>query len=205
MELEIFSAHEYPQGENAWLELHRGIPSAGEFRKIVTDGGARSAQRKGYLQRKAIEILGCEMRHGYCNGNMQYGTDQEGRARAEYALLTGYDIGQIGFARQGRRGGSPDGLIGADGIIEIKTHASPEQFADAVLASSDKHRAQIQGNLLIQGRVWCDLIHRCSGLPIYCMRLYRREDYIRQLDDEINKFNEDLDRLVERLKDRLGL
>ena len=92
---------------------------------------------------------------------MQWGTDNEEFARADYELLTGVAVEQVGFAMPDHTdayGCSPDGLVGDDGIVEIKCPA-PETLiryhAHGVLP--DQYRPQVQGQLFRTGREWCDL------------------------------------------------
>ena len=85
-------------------------------------------------------------------------------------------VDQIGFMIRDfgkyRIGYSPDGLVGADGLIEIKSRAQKKHLqtilADEVPA---ENMAQMQAGLLVSGRAWCDYVSFCSGMPLWTKRV----------------------------------
>ncbi|QCB93326.1 lambda exonuclease family protein [Cellulomonas shaoxiangyii] len=113
----------------------------------------------------------------YVNRDMERGTYEEPIAREAYAQHTGVDVAEVGFMVRAehdwRLGYSPDGLVGDDGLIEIKSRRAKAQvatvLADAVPAGN---MAQIQAGLLVSGRAWCDYVSFCGGLPLYVKRVY---------------------------------
>jgi predicted phage-related endonuclease len=70
-------------------------------------------------------------------------------------------------------GFSPDGLVGDDGLIEIKTRRQKTQLT-TILADEvpRENMAQIQAGLLVTGREWLDYISFCGGMPLYPKRVY---------------------------------
>ena len=91
--------------------------------------------------------------------------------------------------RRGNAGASPDSLIGADGLVEIKTKL-PHLQIEVLLANRlpPEHVAQCQGQLWISGRAWVDFVSYWPGLPLFVHREYRDETYIATIAVEIAEF-----------------
>jgi hypothetical protein len=200
-ELQIFDC---TQGEDAWFACRAGIPTASEFSTILAKGrgGGESVTRRKYLYTLAAErIAGPSPFDCYSNGAMQRGHDYELEARDMYSLLTDNEVQQVGFMRRGDVGYSPDGLIGGDGLLEIKTKSYPLHL-DCLLNDEvpSEHIAQVQGGLWVSGRQWLDFVSYSPGLPIFIKRVPRDESYIARLKVEVEQFNSELADLVERIK-----
>lgn len=144
-----------------WYAARLGVPSAANFEKIITPGGKASTQITGYTNRLLAEkIMGKPCDPDEPNAAMQRGTELEPEARDYYSLIAG-PVVEVGFCLHDDHdfGCSPDGLVGDDGILEIKcpmpwTHV--EYLRDQVLPS--KYIPQVQGQLLVTGRKWCDFV-----------------------------------------------
>lgn len=135
-----------------------------------------------------------------------WGHDHESEARALYREITGNDVSECGFIQwDGSKyfGGSPDGIVGDDGIIEIKCPFKTANHARYLLLNSPKellklkpgYYGQIQGNLLATGRKWCDFVSydpRCinPSLRIKILRVERDEEYITMAKDAIQMATE---------------
>jgi hypothetical protein len=200
-ELQIFDC---TQGEDAWFACRAGIPTASEFSTILAKGrgGGESITRRKYLLTLAGERIGGPSPfERYSSGAMQRGHEYEQEARDMYQLITGHDVEQIGFMRRGDVGYSPDGLIGGDGLLEIKTKAYALHI-DCMLKDEvpSEHIAQCQGGLWVSGREWLDFCSYSPGLPIFIKRVQRDEPYIARLKVEVEAFNAELSELVERIK-----
>src|SRR5690606_31337845 len=115
-----------------------------------------------------------------------------------YQLITDHEVEQVGFMRRGDVGYSPDGIIGDDGLLEIKTKAYPLHL-DCLLKDEvpAEHMAQIQGGLWVSGRQWLDFVSYSPGLPIFIKRVPRDESYIANLSAEVERFNAEVDSMVE--------
>ena len=108
---------------------------------------------------------------------MERGTLDEPYARDAYAEHTGWYVDQIGFmVRQFngfKLGFSPDGLVGDNGLIEVKSRAQKAQLktvlTDQVPA---ENLAQIQCGLLVSGRDWCDYVSYSGGMKLWTKRVY---------------------------------
>ncbi len=193
----------FPQLSPEWFQVKLGIVSAGSFSKVLAKGQGKV--RNGYLLKLAAEILTGERRDTYQDQDMIRGTKQEPQAREEYEFVTGSSVDQIGFALRGRIGCSPDGLVGSEGGIEIKS-VIPEVQIETVLANRvpPSHKAQIQGNMFVLDLAWMAFVSYSPLIKnknyIFIKRMFRDEEYIADLQVELIKFLRDLDELIRRMK-----
>jgi hypothetical protein len=188
-----------PQGTPEWFEVRRGLPTASNFSKILAKGEGKT--RASYMRFLAGEIITGEPGETFQSEEMKRGQRMEAELRDLYAYLTETAPVQIGFITNGAKGGSPDSLIGNDGMLEIKS-CKPEVMAELIDADKfpSKHVAQCQGNLWIAEREWIDISCGWPKMPTLIKRAYRDESYIRRLDEEVDLFNEELTELVEKLR-----
>lgn len=168
------------QGTDEWLAARRGIVTASVVGQLVTPSTIKPAAND--TSRALTALLVAERITGwtdpvYVSGDMLRGTMDEPVARAKYAEHHA-PVTEVGFmvreiAPGVRLGYSPDGLVGDDGLIEIKSRKPREQvrtiLADAVPAAN---LAQIQAGLLVSGRAWCDYVSFAGGLPLYVKRVH---------------------------------
>jgi len=184
------------QGTPEWFSARVGIPTASRFSDILAKGEGKTRGR--YLRDLAAEIIrGTPEEETYTNAHMERGKAQEDEARRLYAFMADADPVQVGFIRDGRKGCSPDSLIGDDGGLEIKTalgHIQIERLQRGTLPS--EHVAQVQGSLWVAGRQWWDFVSYSPGLPPLITRVERDEPYIATLAKAVDAFNEELDALV---------
>jgi len=190
------------QGSPEWHECRRGIPTASEFATVMASGrgGAESKTRKTYLYKLAGEIITGEVMEGFANSHMDRGREMEADARAAYAFMHDADPVSVGFIRNGRAGASPDSLLEADGLLEIKTKL-PHLLIDTILRGDmpPEHRAQVQGQLWITDRQWCDIAVFWPGMPLFVHRADRDEAFISTMAAAVAEFNSELDEVVARV------
>jgi hypothetical protein len=192
------------QGSAEWFAARAGIPTASEFSTVMAKGkdGGASVTRAKYLRQLAGEILTEEPApEGYSNAHMERGKIMEDEARDYYAFVHSVDPQRVGFIRNGRKGGSPDSLIGTDGGLEIKTAIPAVQIERLQRGTlPPEHRAQVQGSLWVTERDWWDFISYWPKLPPLVVRVYRDEDYIAQIAKAVDAFNEELDAIVQSIR-----
>lgn len=195
---------ECEQNTPEWDQARLGIPTASEFKKIVTSKGKASASRKKYLYKLAGEKLSGEKQDGYYGSSMAKGHEREQESRELYNFIKSVDVEQVGFCffdENKEFGCSPDGLVGDDGGFETKnaeSHVQVERIEEGWSEAS--HFQQVQGSLLVTGREWWDLVSYSRGLKPIIIRFERDEDFIKILRAEVNIFIRDLNTLIERLK-----
>lgn len=195
MPLEIFDCD---QGSEAWFECRRGLPTASKFATVMAKGEGKT--RSEYMRKLAGEILTGEPSEQFSNIHTDRGNEMEDEARETYAFINDADIQRVGFIRNGNKGASPDSLVGADGGLEIKT-ALPHIQIDRLERDRlpPEHKAQVYGNIWLAEREWWDFVSYWPRLPVLTVRVYRDEEYIKTLSDEIDRFNDELAALVERI------
>ncbi len=196
MTLEIFNCE---QGSDTWRRVRCGIATASCFSDILARGEGKT--RKTYMLKIAGEILTGEPMENYSNGAMERGKQMEAKARNAYAFMKDTDPQLVGFIRNGNKGASPDSLIGADGMLEIKTQA-PHLLIETLLKDEfpPAHKAQCQGNLLVAERDWIDICVFYPGMPLFIKRAHRDVRYIAELSRAIDEFNSELHELVEKIR-----
>lgn len=197
--MEIFN--DLIQSSAEWHQARCGVITASEFSKVLAKGDGLT--RKGLLYRKAAERITGNIEPSYSNKSMEEGKKKEPRARELYIEHSGNQVVECGFIKNGNIGYSPDGLIGEDGLIEIK---SPEANQHIETLLSDKvpigHKPQIQGGLYVSGRKYLDYVSFCPGMPIFIKRVERDEEYIMTLGAELLTFELDLQQLVEKITNK---
>ncbi len=191
------------QNSPEWHQARLGLATASEFKTVQARGkaGAESVTRRKYLLRLAGEIITGQPEETYANQYMDRGHVQEPEARDLYAFAHDAQLRLVGFVRNGRTGCSPDALIGADGVLELKT-AKASILIDYLIDGKfpSEHVAQVQGALWITGRQWADLAIYSPGLPLFVRRAQRDDSYIADLSRAVDQFNEELDAVVERVR-----
>ena len=180
-----------------WFAIKAGKPSPSCFDQIITTKGERSKSREKYLYKMAGEAVAGIREDGYTSFAMQRGTEMEPEAKAMYELITGETVQEVGYVKNDICGGSPDGLIGDDGLIEIKcpiitTHV--EYLIKGKLPTT--YFQQVQGYLYITGREWIDFMSYYPALKPLVVRVAPDKPWIERLEQELIAFNEDLAKLI---------
>ncbi len=185
------------QNSPEWMAARCGIITASSFHKVLAKG--QGITRKGYMLSLAAERIRGEAGDSFSNQYTERGHEFEDVARELYIAHTGAEVADCGFMVD-TYGYSPDGLVGNNGLIEIKTRSGHLQV-ELLLADKvpSEHIAQIQGALMISGRVWCDFISFCPGLPIFIKRVMKDDAYIDNLKTELALFEKELDEMVNKI------
>lgn len=179
------------QGDPVWTDVRLGIATASNFDKIITNGGKKSGQWEKYARELLVEItLGVPV-DGASSGFMQRGVTLERKARAFYELERDVDVELVGFVlRDDRRSGcSPDGLVETNGLLEIKCPAAATHIGYLLDGGID-YKAQVQGQLWVCEREWCDTVSHHPDLPDALVRTPRDEVFIAALATYVDHFCE---------------
>ncbi len=187
------------QNSPEWFAARLGIPTASKFATVMAKGEGKT--RSEYMRKLAGEILTEEPAESFSSAHTERGHEMEDVARGEYAFITGNEPQLVGFIRNGNKGASPDSLIGSNGGLEIKT-ALPHIQIDRLERNRipPEHVAQVQGNIWVSEREWWDFCSYWPKLPMLTVRVPRDETYIKTMADEIDRFNDELAELVERIR-----
>lgn len=195
----MIQVFEMDQGGDEWFQARLGIPTASKFATVMAKGEGKT--RSEYMRKLAGEIITGEVTESFSSTHTERGKEMEDEARQTYAFINSVEPHLVGFLRNGNKGASPDSLIGENGGLEIKT-ALPHIQIDRLERDRlpPEHKAQVQGNLWISEREWWDFVSYWPRLPMLCVRVYRDEEYIKTMSDEIDRFNDELAALVERIR-----
>jgi len=154
------------------------------------------AKALGYAYDTARERVGGKAPQKFQNVAMRTGTEQEPLARMAYESLTGELVEETGFYTTDDRmfGVSVDGLVGDDGVIEIKTMVSSDTLFTAVVDGDiSEYVDQCNGAMWLLGRKWVDLILwapdlEAIGRHLTIIRIHRNDDAINALEADLLQF-----------------
>lgn len=174
------SLHVYADMEQRtpeWFAARCGIVTASVVGQLLTPTlkVADNDTSRGVTRALVAERLTGHVEETFVNGDMMRGIEHEPYARDKYAehyapvTEVGFMVADFGGFKIGY---SPDGLVGDDGLIEIKCPKAKSHLGtileDAVPAY---YMAQCQAALLVSGRDWCDYISFCAGMPLFVKRV----------------------------------
>jgi len=184
---------EVEQRSDEWQKLRCGVATASCFDRIITPAtGKPSASAVAYRRELLAEWLTAQPVSVKESGWMQRGTEMEPEARAFYEFEADAEVTEAGFVFLDERrliGCSPDGLVGDDGLVEIKCpapHTHVGYLLDAKLPTA--YIPQVQGALWVTGRRWCDFISYHAEMEPLIVRVKRDEGYIAKMAMLIEAF-----------------
>ena len=176
-----------------WFYLRVGKPTASEFHRILTAGGKISAQASDYAHSILAEMmLGRPADEDPRSQWMIRGQELEDGAIEAYEFESGLETSSGGFCTDDANtiGCSPDRLVGEDGVLEMKCPSPPVHVGyllDRAGMAKAKH-CQVQGQLLVTGRKWVDLVSFHPEMPLLIKRVTRDQPYIKQLGESLAEF-----------------
>jgi len=201
---------EVEQRTEEWFAARLGKVTASRVADLVgkTKTGY-SATRDNYMAQLVVERLTQTKAESYTNAAMQWGTDQEPFARAAYEAAHGVMVEEVGFVPHPSiewAGASPDGLVGDDGLVEIKC-PNTATMIETLLSQKvpGKYFIQMQFQLACTGRKWCDYVAFDPRMPakaqMFVRRVDRDDEYIAHLEEEIAKFLVEVESQVQKLNE----
>lgn len=196
------------QRSEEWFQARLGKVTASRVADVLAKiKSGESASRRNYKIQLVSERLTGEKQETYVNQAMQDGIDREQFARDRYVQQFG-EVEEVGFIQHPtlEAGASPDGLVGTDGIIEIKcpmgsTHTETLMTQEV----PSKYVPQIQFQLLVTGRKWCDFVSYNPMFPenlqVFVRRVFANKEYQQELEDEVKQFLKEVDDVIIKLKE----
>jgi len=186
------------QGSTEWLRARLGVATASRASDAlsVLKSGAPSKARMDYAIELAFERVSGSVLEKVVTVAMNRGSELEPDACAAYEARTGILVDQMGFALHDtlQAGASPDGLIGADGLLEIKCPFGQDRIA-RIWATNDisDYAQQVEWQMWILGRQWCDvaiydprLSH--AGMELLIVRHHLTATASANLDAQVPEF-----------------
>ena len=198
--------HTCEQGTEEWYALRAGLPTASEFKKLVSGTGQLSKSLKEYAITLANEKhAGKPLEQWTGNQWTERGKEIEDNARERYQYLNDVEAEQIGFVTDRKvkpaYGCSPDSLVGDDGMLEIKCLKN-ENHTKALMYYRENEKllpdyvSQTQGQMLVCERKWCDLMFFHPDLPSLTIRQYPDPEFVKKLKSQIRAVNVERDRVL---------
>jgi putative phage-type endonuclease len=201
------------QGSDEWFAARLGKVTASRIADVIakTKTGY-SSSRANYAAQLVAERLTGVVQESYSNAAMQWGSDQEPDARVAYEFLTSANVIEVGFVTHPTilmSGASPDGLVGKDGLVEIKCPNTATHIETLLGASVPaKYEAQMLWQLACTGRKWCDFVSYDPRLPedmqVFIQRMDRDNAKIAALEAEVGSFLLEVEQTVRALIRRYG-
>lgn len=185
------------QGSEEWKLLRLGKVTASRVADVVarTKTGY-GASRANYMAQLIAERLTNTVAESYTNGAMQHGIETEPEARSAYEFYQGVTVKEVAFVphpKIDQAGCSPDGLVGDDGLVEIKCPNTATHLETLLgQAVPSKYETQMQFQMACTGRKWCDFVSYDPRMPenmrLFIKRLSRDDKRIAELENEIAAF-----------------
>jgi len=196
------------QGSDLWLEMRLGKVTASRVKDVMSKGrgSAPSKTSQSYMIELISEILTGKSKSFFENEAMRWGTETEPQARSMYEVNNDFVmVEEVAFIEHNEFiGVSPDGLIGNDGLLEIKAPTSTTQISRALTESYHvDYKDQIQMQLWVSEREWCDFLSFDPRLPdsvgYLQERVYRDDEYIKSMKDKVYTFVENMNEIINKL------
>lgn len=190
------------QGSPEWLAARCGKVTASRVADVVAKTKTGwGASRANYMAELIAERLTGQPAEKFTNAAMQWGTDTEPQARAAYEFFRDATVRQVGLVPHPtipQTAASPDGLVGEDGLVEIKCPNTATHI-DTLLGQTvpGKYITQIQWQLACTGRQWCDFASFDPRMPahlsLFVKRVFRDDRRIGELEADVTVFLDELD------------
>ena len=186
--------YNFEQRTEDWYNIRKGKMTASNAETIIANGKGLET----YIYNLMAEYYSSAEKENYINADMQRGIDLEPEARLEFEFYTGLDVQEVGFVEYNDFiGVSPDGLIGNNGLIEIKCPNDSIYFK-LLLSNNIKpeYIAQMQMQMYVTDRQYCYFV---SYNPNFEKSLYIKK--INRDEEMIDKLKKGLERGTELIKE----
>lgn len=200
------------QGSPEWFQARLGMVTASKIVDVMSKGrgNAESITRKNYMAQLVAERLSGQASEGFSNAAIEWGNECEPQARATYEVLTDRYVQEVGFIPHpsiSMAGASPDGLVGDNGLIEIKCPNTATHIETMRTDKIDrKYALQMQWQMECTGREWCDFVSFDPRLPanasLHIIRVDRNEELQGEIREAVTKFLDELNALETELRQR---
>lgn len=201
------------QGSAEWHALRVGKVTASRVADLIAKTKTGwGASRANYMAELIAERLTGEPAEKYTNAAMAWGTEKEPDARAAYEFFRDAAVTEIGFVDHpsiSMTGASPDGLVGDDGLVEIKCPNTATHL-DTLLSQTvpAKYVTQMLWQMEVTGRAFCDFVSYDPRLPesmsLFVKRVERDDKRISELRSSVVEFLEEVEQKMIALNRMYG-
>lgn len=197
------------QRSDEWFKARLGKVTASKLSDVMaTTKSGESAYRRTYRHQLVTERLTGKQTEIYINQAMQHGMDTEDEAR-DFYVFKHADVKEVGFVDHptiDMAGASPDGLVGDDGLIEIKCR-QPQNHTETLISHQipSRYKLQMYWQMACTGRKWCDYVSYCPSFPeslkMVVIRLQWDDEQIKLLEESVTKFLTEVEDTVDFIKE----
>lgn len=206
------------QRTDEWKAARLGHVTASRFGDVMTDSRGKNGQLSKTAESLLLDLIGEHLSgsaaNDFENHAMRWGTEHEPEARDAYAFHTGSHVDQVGFEVHRTEeyiGCSPDGLVEDDGLIECKCPFTVREHVRVLVSGQmpDEHKPQVQGQLWITGREWCDFVSYHPRVRhnnrLVVVRVERDEKYIEELATKVVRLRDLMLGVLDDIAERTGM
>lgn len=196
------------QGSPEWFAMRIGKATGSRIKDIIakTKTGY-STSRANYAAQLVAERLTGKVEESFANAAMKWGTECEPLARASYEAEMGVMVDEVGMLEHpaiAMTGASPDGLVGSDGMVEIKCPNTATHIATMLSGKADpQYMSQMQWQMVCANRAWCDFVSFDPRMPadmqLFIVRVPRDDVLIAEYEKEVISFLGEVDATVSKL------
>ena len=200
-----------PQNSDEWLKARLGKITASKVAEVLamTRNGP-SERRSKYMWQLVSERLTGDFTRTYTNDAMLWGIENEPLAREFYEAMNDVSVEQVGLYVHPRfdfAAASPDGLVGDDGLLEIKCLTSVNHFKAIYDNEPPKdYLPQVHWQMACTGRAWCDLTLFDPRVPLKMQlkvfRIERDDAEVTRLEEAVEAFNQEIEAVIETLRSK---
>lgn len=199
------------QGSPEWFAARCGKVTASRISDVMaTTRSGEAAARRNYRAQLVAERLTGEIADTFSSPAMRHGTDTEPQARAAYVLETMRQVTEVGFVDHPTipySGASPDGLVGDDGLLEIKCPNTATHIASILSGEIDrKYILQMHWQAACTKRNWCDFESFDPRMPddmrIHIQRVDVDRSLILEIEDAVQEFLAEVEAEVDALTEK---
>lgn len=184
------------QRTEEWFNARLGKVTASRVADVMaTTKSGVSASRTNYLFELLAERMTGRKQESYTNAAMQHGVDFEPVARAAYEEVISGLVHEVGFVQHARHsdfGCSPDGLVGNDGLVEIKCPNTSQHVDTMLCGFPAKYKPQVQAQMACTERTWCDFVSYDPRMPdkhkLVVIRVLRDDEFVRDMEGKVEDF-----------------
>lgn len=196
-----------------WFAARRGKVTASRLSDVIamTKSGW-GAGRGNYMAELITEILTGITAERFATEAMRWGVEKEPDARNAYMFFRDVEVLSAEFVlhpRIAESGASPDGLIGADGLLEIKCPQTSTHIETLINGTaSSRYITQMQWQMACTGRQWCDFVSFDPRLPasmqLFVRRFERKQSEIDLLEKDVVQFLKEMHAKIATLQSKYG-